>query len=49
MRIHANPGEGTPYFRVQNSGEGYLNDSGKFPSNASKKEFGDMTHFYFGK
>lgn len=32
VRIHANPGEGTPYFRVQNKGGGYLNDDGVFPT-----------------
>lgn len=48
VRIQANPGEGTPYFRVQNKGGGYLNDDGVFPSNATKQELRDQTHFYFG-
>ncbi|MBH5318332.1 hypothetical protein I6N90_10985 [Paenibacillus sp. GSMTC-2017] len=47
VRIHAEPGAGTPYFRVQNKGGGYLNDEGVFPSNASKQELRDTTHFYF--
>ncbi|WP_374018150.1 polymorphic toxin-type HINT domain-containing protein [Paenibacillus thiaminolyticus] len=49
VRIHATPGEGTPYFRVQNKGGGYLNDDGVFPSNATKQELRDQTHFYFRK
>lgn len=49
VRIHAEPGEGTPYFRVQNKGGGYLDDNGVFPSNASKQELRDLTHFYFEK
>ncbi|KEQ21981.1 hypothetical protein ET33_28685 [Paenibacillus tyrfis] len=49
VRIHAEPGEGTPYFRVQNKGGGYLDESGVFPSNASKQELRDLTHFYFEK
>ncbi|CAM3843290.1 hypothetical protein MALU111345_21910 [Marinicrinis lubricantis] len=49
VRIHAEPGEGTPYFRVQNKGGGYLDDNGVFPSNATKQELRDATHFYFEK
>ncbi|RRJ67000.1 RHS repeat protein [Paenibacillus oralis] len=49
IRIHANPGEGTPYFRVQNKGGNYLDQSGNFPSNASRQELRELTHFYFGK
>lgn len=49
VRIHANPGEGTPYFRVQNKGGGYLDDDGIFPSNATRQGLRDQTHFYFGK
>ncbi|MFB9753304.1 polymorphic toxin-type HINT domain-containing protein [Paenibacillus hodogayensis] len=49
VRIHASPGEGSPYFRVQNSGGGYLDASGIFPSNATKQELRDLTHFYFGQ
>ncbi|WP_287022154.1 hypothetical protein [Cohnella sp.] len=49
VRIHATPGEGNPYFRVQNKGGNYLGDDGKFPSNATKEEIGDLTHFEFGK
>lgn len=50
VRIHATPGEGrTPYFKVQNKGGNYLDANGLFPSNASKKEVRDLTHFYFGK
>ncbi len=37
VRIHATPGEGTPYFRVQNKGGGYLDNNGSFPSNATNK------------
>ncbi|WP_436666604.1 YxiF family protein [Priestia koreensis] len=40
FRIHATPGEGTLYFRVQNNGGNYLNQTGGFPSNATKKELG---------
>lgn len=39
VRIHAEPGGGTPYFRVQNKGGGYLDDN--------KQELRDATHFYF--
>jgi len=49
VRIHATPGVGVPYFRVQNSGSGYLDHNGLFPSNATKQEFRDLTHFYFGQ
>ncbi|MBD7970094.1 hypothetical protein H9647_18695 [Paenibacillus sp. Sa2BVA9] len=49
VRIHAEPGEGTPYFRVQNEGGNYLDDNGVFPSNATRQEFRDATHFYFEK
>ncbi len=49
VRVHAEPGEGTPYFRVQNKGGGYLDDNGVFPSNATKQELRDATHFYFEK
>ncbi|MEL4028670.1 pre-toxin TG domain-containing protein [Caldifermentibacillus hisashii] len=49
VRIHAEPGEGTPYFRVQNKGGGYLDNNGVFPSNATKQELRDKTHFYFEK
>jgi len=38
VRIHAEPEEGTPYFRVQNKGGGYLDDNGVFPSNATKQK-----------
>lgn len=48
VRIHATPGEGTPYFRVQNVGGGYLDSTGTFPSNASRQDLRDLTHFYFG-
>ncbi|TCJ93393.1 UNVERIFIED_ORG: peptidoglycan hydrolase-like protein with peptidoglycan-binding domain [Anoxybacillus amylolyticus] len=49
VRIHASPGEGTPYFRVQNKSGNYLDKNGNFPSNATRKELRDLTHFYFGK
>lgn len=49
VRIHAEPGGGTPYFRVQNKGGGYLDDNGVFPSNATRQELRDATHFYFEK
>lgn len=49
VRIHATPGEGTPYFKVMNSGKNYLDKNGNFPSNASKQEVRNLTHFYFGK
>lgn len=49
VRIHAEPGEGTPCFRVQNKGGGYLDDNGVFPSNATKQELRDSTHFNFEK
>ncbi|MCL6458434.1 MAG: hypothetical protein K6T85_10565 [Gorillibacterium sp.] len=49
VRIQAEPGEGNPYFRVQNKGGNYLGDDGKFPSNAAKDQMGDLTHFEFGK
>jgi RHS repeat-associated protein len=49
IRIHAAPGQGNPYFRVQNNGGNYLGADGNFPSNATKQEFGNLTHFEFGK
>jgi len=49
VRIHANPGEGKPYFRVQNKAGNYLDKNGNFPSNATRKELRDLTHFYFGE
>lgn len=49
VRIHSGPGEGIPYFRVQNKGGGYLDDNGVFPSNATRQELRDATHFYFGQ
>ncbi|MCK8058729.1 MULTISPECIES: RHS repeat-associated core domain-containing protein [unclassified Fusibacter] len=48
VRVHATPGEGAPYFRVQNSGGGYLDSTGAFPSDATRQELRDLTHFYFG-
>lgn len=47
IRIHANPGYGIPYFRVQNSGGNYVDASGVFPSNATRQEVRELTHFYF--
>lgn len=47
IRIHSNPGSGTPYFRVQNKGGNYLDSQGNFPSNATRQEMRDLTHFYF--
>ncbi|WP_420768693.1 pre-toxin TG domain-containing protein [Parageobacillus thermoglucosidasius] len=49
IRIHATPGQGRPYFRVQNKDGNYLDKNGKFPSNATRQELRDLTHFYFGK
>jgi len=49
VRIHAEPGGGTPYFRVQNKGGGYLDNNGVFPSNATRQELRDATHFNFEK
>ena len=49
VRIHASPREGTSYFRVQNKSGNYLDKNGNFPSNATRKELRDLTHFYFGK
>jgi len=47
VRVHATPGTGSAYFRVQNAGGNYLGSDGAFPSNATKTEIGDLTHFYF--
>ncbi|MBL0386934.1 DNRLRE domain-containing protein [Tumebacillus sp. ITR2] len=48
FRIHANPMEGkNPYFRAQNKGGGYLDENGLFPSNATKQELRDLTHFNY--
>ncbi|MBC2074817.1 hypothetical protein HCJ55_13415, partial [Listeria marthii] len=47
VRIHALPSNEKPYFRVQNKGGNYLDDTGQFPSNATKQELRDLTHFYF--
>ncbi|KIV57783.1 hypothetical protein TS64_06025 [Aneurinibacillus migulanus] len=47
IRIMPNPADGKPYFKVQNKGGGWLDEFGKFPSNATKQELRDLTHFYF--
>ncbi|WP_316933107.1 T7SS effector LXG polymorphic toxin [Listeria monocytogenes] len=47
VRIHALPSNKKPYFRVQNKGGNYLDDTGQFPSNATKQELRNLTHFYF--
>lgn len=47
VRIHATPTQGTPYFRVQKAGGGYLDTNGLFPSNATRQEVRNLTHFYF--
>ncbi|HAC3854686.1 TPA: hypothetical protein U0G56_002278 [Listeria monocytogenes] len=47
IRIHTSPSNGKPYFRVQNKGGNYIDDTGNFPSNATKQEVRDLTHFYF--
>jgi len=47
VRIHANPVQGSPYFRVQNGNNNYLDNNGTFPSNATRQELRDLTHFYF--
>lgn len=47
VRVHTSPSNGKPYFRVQNSGGNYLDNTGNFPSNASRQELRDLTHFYF--
>lgn len=47
VRIHTSPSNGKPYFRVQNKGGNYIDDTGKFPSNATKQEVRDLAHFYF--
>jgi len=49
VRIITSPTDGNPYFRVQTSGGNYLGNDGTFPSNATKQELRDLTHFYFGK
>ncbi|PDY47359.1 hypothetical protein COL60_25975 [Bacillus pseudomycoides] len=49
IRIMPNPANGKPYFKVQNRGGGWLDEFGDFPSNATKKELRDLTHFYFEK
>lgn len=49
IRIMPNPADGKPYFKVQNKGGGWLDEFGNFPSNATKQELRDLTHFYFEK
>ncbi len=49
IRMHLTPSNNKPYFRIQNSAGDYLDKTGKFPSNATKQEMRDLTHFYFKK
>ncbi|MDM5186834.1 hypothetical protein QUF99_05535 [Bacillus sp. DX4.1] len=49
IRIMPNLDNGKPYFKVQNKGGGWLDEFGNFPSNATKQELRDSTHFYFKK
>ena len=49
VRIHMTPAKGArPYFRVRNAGGNYLDSNGLFPSNATRQQVRDLTHFYFG-
>ena len=47
FRIQANPENGIPYFRVMNNKGNYLGPCADILSNATKKEFRKLTHFYF--
>ncbi len=47
IRVQESPINGNPYFRVQNKGGNYLDASGSFPSNATKQEMRNLTHFEF--
>lgn len=49
VRIHLEPSNGQPYFRVQNAGGNYLGTDGLFPSNAGKDMIQELTHFIFGR
>ena len=47
VRVQESPINGNPYFRVQNKGGNYLEANGSFPSNATKQEMRNLTHFEF--
>jgi hypothetical protein len=49
VRIMTSPLDGNPYFRVQSRGNNYLGSDGLFPSNATRQELRELTHFYFQK